>query len=92
MQISMARSATPSGPRAGIYDDMERDDNRRGFERDETDANMALGRLLRRISREHDRRIPEDRKARRTLAEMAPDYKRQPILHIHPVSGTEVAR
>ncbi|MFI1652121.1 hypothetical protein ACH4XT_35050 [Streptomyces avidinii] len=82
MQISMARSATPL--RAGIYDDMERDDNRRGFERDETDANQALGQLLRRIASEHDHRIPAGRKARRTLAEMAPDYKRQPILRLHP--------
>ncbi|WP_420082780.1 hypothetical protein ACN6AT_37775 (plasmid) [Streptomyces sp. JL4002] len=92
MQISMARSAAPSGPQAGIYDDMERDDNRRGFERDETDPNMALGQLLRRIAREHDRRIPAGCRARRTLAEMAPDYKRQPILRIDSAPVAEATR
>ncbi|MFK0202101.1 hypothetical protein [Streptomyces lavendulae] len=91
MQI-MARGTTLPAPQAGIYDDMERDDNRRGFERDETDANKALGQLLRRIAREHDRRIPEGRRARRTLAEMAPDYKRQPMLLLDPAPGAEAAR
>ncbi|MFJ3519811.1 hypothetical protein [Streptomyces sp. NPDC090131] len=91
MQI-MARSTTPPAPQAGIYDDMERDDNRRGFERDETDADKALGQLLRRIASEHDHRIPAGRKARRTLAEMAPDFERQPVLSLHPSPAPTVTR
>ncbi|MET9466599.1 hypothetical protein ABZY44_17680 [Streptomyces sp. NPDC006544] len=91
MQI-MACATTPPAPQAGIYDDMERDDNRRGFERDETDANKALGQLLHRMAGEHDLRIPAHRRVRRTLADMAPGYKRQPILRFHQAPGTEAAR
>ncbi len=39
-----------------------------------------LGALLARIAAEADARVPDGRRARRTLQEMAPGYERQPIL------------
>ncbi|MER7832199.1 hypothetical protein [Streptomyces sp. NPDC095602] len=62
----MTRSLTP--PAAGIVDDTERDDDRRGYERDETDA---LHQLVRHLVADGDRRARlAGRRARRTLAEM----------------------
>ncbi|MFJ4717462.1 hypothetical protein [Streptomyces sp. NPDC088785] len=39
--------------------------------------------LIRRMVREADTRVPTERRARRTLQEMAPDYQRQPVLTLH---------
>lgn len=46
-------------------------------------AHHRLGELLARIVREADARIPDDRRARRTLQEMAPGFERQPVLTLH---------
>ncbi|WP_031511046.1 hypothetical protein [Streptomyces megasporus] len=57
-------------PAAGIVDDLERDDDRRGFERDETDNHHRhLGAELLRRVREADARVPAERRAPRTVAE-----------------------
>jgi hypothetical protein len=49
-------SMAPPAPRptGGIVDDQERDDNQRGYERDETDAHHQLGSYLLRLVREGD--------------------------------------
>ncbi|MDX3433890.1 hypothetical protein PV664_33955 [Streptomyces sp. ME01-18a] len=68
-----------AAPRAGLADDMERDDNRRGFERDETDT--AFHRLVDHLVVDGDDRARSaGRRTRRTLAEMDPGYQRQPVL------------
>ncbi|MEV7084172.1 hypothetical protein AB0N88_37425 [Streptomyces sp. NPDC093516] len=46
-------------------------------------AHRQLGVLLARMVREADARVPEGRRARRTLQEMAPGYQRQPVLTLH---------
>ncbi|MGW5330724.1 hypothetical protein [Streptomyces sp. NPDC004014] len=46
-------------------------------------ANRQLGVLLARMVREADARIPEGRRARRTLQEMMPGFQRQPVLTLH---------
>ncbi|MGN7136124.1 hypothetical protein [Streptomyces pseudogriseolus] len=46
-------------------------------------ASRQLGALLARMVREADARIPDGRRARRTLQEMAPGYERQPVLTLH---------
>lgn len=72
-------TSTFTGPRAGLADDMERDDTRRGFERDETDT--AFRQLVHRLVLDGDDRARSaGRQARRTLAEMDPGYQRQPVL------------
>ncbi|MFI8008279.1 hypothetical protein [Streptomyces sp. NPDC086010] len=72
-------TATLNSPRAGLADDMTRDDNRRGFERDETDT--AFRDLVHQLVHDGDDRADSaGRHARRTLAEMAPGYERQPVL------------
>ncbi|MFG3275966.1 hypothetical protein [Streptomyces luteogriseus] len=50
---------------------------------DATAAHHQLGELLTRIVREKDARVPEGRRVRRTLQEMAPGYQRQPVLTLH---------
>ncbi|WP_299541782.1 hypothetical protein [uncultured Streptomyces sp.] len=66
-------------PRAGGYGDMERDDNGRGYERDETDTGFRQ--LVHHLVADGDDRARTGgRRARRTLAEMAPGYQRQPVL------------
>ncbi|MEU8708686.1 hypothetical protein [Streptomyces sp. NPDC048565] len=66
-------------PKSGTFSDMEDDDNNRGPERDETDN--AFQQLVAGLVVDGDNRARSaDRKARRTLAEMAPGYKRQPVL------------
>ncbi|MGK5497295.1 hypothetical protein [Streptomyces sp. URMC 125] len=57
-------------PIAGIVDDLEREDDKRGFERDETDNHHRLGEYLLRAVREADARIPVERRAPRTVAQM----------------------
>ncbi|WP_202551284.1 hypothetical protein [Streptomyces sp. SID8352] len=55
-------------------------------------AHRRLGELLERMVREADTRIPAERRARRTLQEMAPGYERQPILTLLPARpGTPAA-
>ncbi|MFH9439513.1 hypothetical protein [Streptomyces rochei] len=46
-------------------------------------AHRQLGDLLARMAREADSRIPAERRARRTLQEMAPGYERQPVLTLY---------
>ncbi|MFB6961176.1 hypothetical protein ACFCYB_30260 [Streptomyces sp. NPDC056309] len=46
-------------------------------------AHRRLGDLLARMVRESDARIPEGRRARRTLQEMMPGYERLPVLTLH---------
>lgn len=67
-------------PRAGKIDDIRREDDSRGYERDETDSLHQVGTLLLTMAEQDDARIPEGRRARRTLAEMAPGYIRPPLL------------
>ncbi|MDX2921897.1 hypothetical protein [Streptomyces sp. NE06-03C] len=69
-----------SAPRAGLADDMTRDDNRRGFERDETDTFHQLVQQL--VDDGDDRAAAAGRQARRTYAEMAPGQTRQPVLNM----------
>ncbi|MGW1106145.1 hypothetical protein [Streptomyces sp. NPDC002540] len=67
-------------PRAGLIDDMTKDDNRRGPEPDETEQ---YHRLVRQLVNDGDHRAQTaGRRARRTLAEMAPGYDRQPVLYL----------
>ncbi|MEV7841936.1 hypothetical protein ACFY7N_31070 [Streptomyces albidoflavus] len=54
-----------------------------GWHADGSCPAVALGRLVRRVVRETDARIPGDRRARRTLQDMAPGYDRQPVLTLH---------
>ncbi|MFI8343964.1 hypothetical protein ACIF8W_28385 [Streptomyces sp. NPDC085639] len=69
-------------PRAGKIDDIRREDDSRGYERDETDSDSLhqVGALLRTMAERDDTRLPDGRRARRTLAEMAPGYMRPPLL------------
>ncbi|MDU0300556.1 MULTISPECIES: hypothetical protein [unclassified Streptomyces] len=46
-------------------------------------AHRQLGSLLARMVREADARVPEGRRARRTLQEMVPGYERQPVLTLY---------
>ncbi|WP_328765409.1 MULTISPECIES: hypothetical protein [unclassified Streptomyces] len=55
-------------PNAGIIDDIEREDNKNGFEPDDL---TAFHQLVRHLTADGDRRAASaGRKARRTLAEM----------------------
>ncbi|MGW6469456.1 hypothetical protein [Streptomyces rubiginosohelvolus] len=72
-------------PRAGVADDIRREDDRsghdgRGYERDETDR---FHQLVRQLTAEGDGlAVAAGRQARRTLAQMAPGTLRQPVLHL----------
>ncbi|MGW0669797.1 hypothetical protein [Streptomyces sp. NPDC002746] len=67
-------------PRAGTVDDIRREDDARGYERDETDQ---FHRMVERLVAVGDRRAhAAGRQARRTLAEMAPDQTLQPVLRM----------
>lgn len=80
-------SATTLAPRAGKAADVGREigrqddrsgDDGRGYERDETDQ---FHQLVHGLVLDGDNRAAEaGRRARRTLAEMAPGYTRQPVL------------
>ncbi|WP_434600206.1 hypothetical protein [Streptomyces sp. A5-4] len=79
MKISIAHPPL----RAGTIDDIRRKDDAgghdgRGYERDETDQFHQLVQQL--VVDGDDRAATADRRARRTLAEMAPSYERQPVL------------
>ncbi|MEU8842660.1 hypothetical protein AB0D97_26595 [Streptomyces roseus] len=79
-------------PRAGKIDDIRREDDSRGYERDETDSLHQVGTLLLTMAERDDARIPEGRRARRTLAEMAPGYIRPPLLSFNvPVRAADEA-
>ncbi|MEU2440184.1 hypothetical protein ABZ595_28980 [Streptomyces rubradiris] len=66
MQTSMTRMVPR--PSAGIIDDIEREDNKKGFEPDEL---TAFHKLVRHLVVDGDRRaVDAGRQARRTLAEM----------------------
>lgn len=75
-----------SSPRAGVADDIRREDDRgghdgRGYERDETDR--AFRDLVEQLVADgDDRAATAGRRARRTLAEMAPGQTRQPVLRM----------
>uniref|UniRef100_UPI002F91A3B4 hypothetical protein n=1 Tax=Streptomyces sp. NBC_01553 TaxID=2975877 RepID=UPI002F91A3B4 len=74
-------------PRAGVADEVgreigredDRSGNGSGYERDETDT--SFHRIVRQLVDDGDDRArTAGRRARRTLAEMAPGYERQPVL------------
>ncbi|MGW9314846.1 hypothetical protein ACWGSB_21110 [Streptomyces albidoflavus] len=80
----------PAAPLGGFYEDMEKEDNDRGPEPDETEGQQRLGRHLRRVIRQQDAAIPVHRRAPRTLAQMKarlgaaqPGFERQPVLVLH---------
>lgn len=76
----LPRQELNSGPSAGLYDDMEDADNKRGPERDETDR---YHRLVRRLVADGDWRAHRaGRQTPRTLQQMAPDLNRQPVLRM----------
>ncbi|WP_329625913.1 hypothetical protein OG357_38415 (plasmid) [Streptomyces sp. NBC_01255] len=67
MQLSMTRAAPR--PSAGIIDDIEDADNKKGFEPDDL---TAFHQLVRHLVVDGDRRAADaGRRARRTLADMA---------------------
>ncbi|WP_228978449.1 hypothetical protein [Streptomyces sp. DH12] len=86
----MTRTPAPSAPRARILDDIERDDNARGLEPDD---DAAFHRLVQHLVADGDRRARlAGRRARRTLAEQAPDHGRRLLLTVgRPVSAAEDA-
>lgn len=61
-------SVTTLAPNAGTIEDIEREDDRRGYEPE--DVHQRLGSFLVRIVRETDTRISAGRRAPRTVAEM----------------------
>ncbi|WP_406187955.1 hypothetical protein [Streptomyces sp. NBC_01006] len=85
MHSSMACTITPPAFRAGVFEDMEGEDNRRGFERDETDT---FQQLVRHLVADGDRRAARaGHRARRTLAEMIPGYVSPPLLTLAAPAG-----
>lgn len=72
-------------PRAGKIDDIRREDDSKGLERDD-DAYHQLGQALLAMADTEDARIPAGRRARRTLTEMAPGYIRPPLLSFTTLS------
>ncbi|MCX4554272.1 WhiB family transcriptional regulator [Streptomyces sp. NBC_01500] len=65
-------------PRAGIVDDIEREDDRKGYEPED-----AFHQLVARLVADDDACArTAGRQARRTLAQMAPGYTRQPVLRM----------
>ncbi|MEV7317315.1 hypothetical protein AB0N56_30690 [Streptomyces microflavus] len=79
--------ASLGSPRAGVADDIRREDDRsghdgRGYERDETDR--CFQQLVEQLVADGDTRAAvAGRRVRRTLQEMAPGYDRQPVLILH---------
>jgi len=75
-------STTTRTPRAGTIEDIRREDDRMGYERDETDQfHQLVGRM---VADGDTRARSTGRQARRTLAEMDPGYDRQPVLLLAP--------
>ncbi|MEU2462349.1 hypothetical protein ABZ604_32810 [Streptomyces sp. NPDC012473] len=86
MTLTHARPAHRGGlsavPWAGKIDDIRREDDQRGYERDETDQ---FHQFVDRLVADGDTRARSaGRQARRTLAEMVPGCKRQPVLLLTP--------
>ncbi|MFE7046671.1 hypothetical protein ACFU9X_47195 [Streptomyces atratus] len=83
----MSIMATPLQAQASDIDEIHREDessghNGSGYERDETDTGFyQLVRHL--VGDGDDRARTAGRRARRTLAEMAPGYVRQPVLVLY---------
>ncbi|MFB7049674.1 hypothetical protein ACFCX7_26475 [Streptomyces microflavus] len=75
----------------GGWGGMEDDDNRRGYERDETDTSFRQ--LVGHLVADGDRRADAaGRQARRTFAEMSPGQFRQPVLLMtRPLTFTPTA-
>ncbi|MFJ3973483.1 hypothetical protein ACIPYR_35820 [Streptomyces parvus] len=72
--------SVPAPAAAGGYGGWEDEDNRRGYEHDETDQ---LHQLVGRLVADGDRRAAAaGRRARRTLADMAPGQAPQPVLYM----------
>ncbi|WP_331734473.1 MULTISPECIES: hypothetical protein [unclassified Streptomyces] len=77
-------TGTALAPRAGEAEEIGREDDRSGhngsgYERDETDT--SFHQIVRHLVTDGDDRAQTaGRCARRTLAEMAPGYERQPVL------------
>ncbi|MFF5893834.1 hypothetical protein ACFY72_34460 [Streptomyces globisporus] len=70
----------PAAAAAGGYGGWEDEDNRRGYERDETDQyHQLVGRL---VADGDQRAAAAGRRARRTRAEMAPGQAPQPVLYM----------
>ncbi|MER8233197.1 hypothetical protein [Streptomyces sp. NPDC094049] len=68
--------------RAGTVDDIEREEEGKGLE--PYDDLAALHQLVRHLVADGDHRaLRSGRRARRTLAETAPGYTRQPVLTLH---------
>ncbi|MER5556342.1 hypothetical protein ABT001_32595 [Streptomyces sp. NPDC002793] len=75
-------STTTLTPRAGTIEDIRREDDCKGYERDETDQfHQLVGRLV--AAGDTRAKSAGRRQARRTLAEMAPGYDRQPVLRMN---------
>ncbi|WP_331735935.1 hypothetical protein [Streptomyces sp. NBC_00057] len=87
----VAQTWASLAPRAGEADEVGREIGREddrsghngsGYERDETDT--SFHRIVRHLVTDGDDRArTAGRRARRTLAEMAPEYVRQPVLVLH---------
>ncbi|MFB7852797.1 hypothetical protein ACFC34_38090 [Streptomyces sp. NPDC056053] len=73
-------TTTILSPRAGKIDDIRREDDARGYERDETDTFHQL--VDRLVVDGDDRARTAGRRARRTLDEMDPGHTLQPILRM----------
>ncbi|WP_328698512.1 hypothetical protein [Streptomyces sp. NBC_00342] len=73
-------SVSTLAPQAGAIDDIRREDDRKGYERDETDQ---FHQVVRGLVDDGDRRAyAAGHQARRTFAEMAPGQTRQPVLRM----------
>ncbi|MDX3490948.1 hypothetical protein [Streptomyces sp. ID05-18] len=74
-------ASTLDVPRAGLADEMTEDDNNLGPEPDETER--CFRELVKQLVADgDDRAASAGRRARRTLQEMIPGYKRQPVLNL----------
>ncbi|MEV3999137.1 hypothetical protein ACFYPK_32830 [Streptomyces halstedii] len=70
----------PTTPQAGPIEDIEREDDRKGYEPEEV---AQYHQLVARLVVDGDVRAKAaGRRARRTLADMMPGYKRQPVLRL----------
>ncbi|MER7316508.1 MULTISPECIES: hypothetical protein [Streptomyces] len=82
-------SVTTFSPHAGPIEDIEREDDRKGYEPEEVAQHHKL--VARLVVDGDARAKAAGRRARRTLADMMPGYKRQPVLRLTrplPVRGT----
>ncbi|MGW1412129.1 hypothetical protein [Streptomyces sp. NPDC002403] len=83
----VAQTSTTTSLRAGWYEEQEERDNELGPMPDETEFHQLVQHL---VDQGDDRAQKTGRHARRTLAEMAPEYVRQPVLVLHrPVMAND---